>query len=108
MTVNRTNYLYQFQGRILTKRLATASPTSKYSGQSYYVLAILQKDHTKKSLQVFPTKLASEKIWTTIEAGNCFGKKYLFRCRNQKGYFYLVDWEELKSQPTKETYEKPQ
>ena len=94
---NRTNYLYQFQGQITKKRLAQASSQSKYAGQTYYVLTILQPDQTRKSLQVFPTKLANSHIWPTLEQGQCFGKKYLFFCRNQKGYYYLVNWEELKS-----------
>ena len=91
----RSQYIYQFPGKILTKRLAQASPTSKYAGQPYYVLAILQKDHTKKSIQVFKDKLASKPIWTSIEQGNCLGRQYLLLCRNQRGYFYLVDWKEL-------------
>ena len=97
---NRANYIYQFTGSIIKKRLAQASPQSKYAGQDYYVLTILQKDQTRKSLQVFPTKLAQPSIWTTLEQGHCFGKKYLFLCRNQKGYYYLVNWEELPSNGT--------
>ena len=97
MTTIRTNYLYQFKGKILTKRLAQASPTSKYSGQSYYVLTIQQTNQTKKSLQVFPSKLSNPQILPTLKKSSCFGKKYLFFCRNQKGYYYLVNWEELPS-----------
>jgi hypothetical protein len=62
MTQNRTNYLYKFTGTIIKKRPAIASPTSKYAGQSYYVLTILQADKTKKSLQVFPSKLTNPQI----------------------------------------------
>ena len=98
MTKNRTNYLYQFTGTIIKKRLATASPQSKYAGQSYYVLTILQKDQTKQSIQVFPAKLASPNIWTTIEQGACFGS-YTLYCRNQKGYYYLVNWEQKPQRP---------
>ena len=89
----RTDYLYQFQGKIFKKRLAIAPPTSKYAGQSYYVLHIQQADSTRRSIQVFKSKLANPQIWTTIEAGECFGSPYSFYCRNQKGYYYLVDWE---------------
>ena len=94
----RTNYLYKFSGKVLKKRLAQASPQSKYSGQAYYVLTIQLKDHTRKSLQVFRSKLSQDQIWTAIETGNCLNSHYLFLCRNQKGYFYLVDWEQ---KPTK-------
>lgn len=93
MTSNRTNYLYQFHGRILTKRLATSPPQSKYAGQSYYVITIKQLDHTKKSIQVFKDKLAQPSIWTAIEQGT-YSDYYDFFCRNQKGYYYLVDWEQ--------------
>ncbi len=89
----RTNYLYKLSGKVLKKRLAQASPQSKYSGQVYYVLTIQLKDHTKRSLQIFRDKLASKVIWTAIEAGECLNSHYNFICRNQKGYYYLVDWE---------------
>ena len=92
MTNNRTNYLYKFQGKILTKRLAQASPQSKYAGQSYYVITIQLKDHPKKSIQVFKSKLTQAQIWTTIQGGTYSGQ-YDFYCRNQKGYYYLVNWE---------------
>jgi hypothetical protein len=93
----RTNYLYQFTGKVLKKRLAQASPQSKYSGQAYYVLTIQLKDHTRKSLQVFRSKLSQDQIWTAIEQGECLNSHYLFLCRNQKGYYYLVDWEKKPS-----------
>ncbi len=92
MTSPRTNYLYQFQGKILQKRFATASLQSKYAGQSYYVLTLKLKDQTRKSLQVFRSKLAHDSIWATIEAG-AYSGQYDFFCKNQKGYFYLVNWE---------------
>ena len=95
----RTNYLYQFAGKVLKKRLAQASPQSKYSGQSYYVLTIQLKDHTKRSLQIFKDKLASKAIWTAIEAGECLNSFYNLICRNQKGYYYLVDWEKNPENP---------
>lgn len=107
MKKNRANYLYQFQGKILTRRLAKASPNSKYANQTYYVLTILQKDHTKKSVQVFPSKLASPKIWTSIEQSQCFGSPYEFYCKNQKGYYYLVDWEKTQSFNQKKPSPKP-
>lgn len=100
MTQNRTNYLYQFTGQILKKRLAQSPPQSKYAGQEYYVLAIRQTDHTKKSIQVFRSKLAHDQIWTAIEQGTYSGQ-YDFYCRNQKGYYYLVNWEQLPSNKPK-------
>ena len=101
MTNPRTNYLYQFTGKILQKKLATASPQSKYAGQTYYVLSLKLKDQ-RKTLQVFRAKLAHDSIWTAIEAGTYSGQ-YDFFCRNQKGYFYLVNWE-----PKPPSFTKPQ
>ena len=98
--MNRTNYLYQFTGKILQKKLATASPQSKYAGQSYYVLSLKLKDQTRKTLQVFRAKLAHDLIWTAIEAGTYSGQ-YDFFCKNQKGYFYLVNWEPLPNTQSK-------
>ena len=96
----RTNYLYQFTGKIHQKKLATASPQSKYAGQTYYVLSLKLKDQTRKTLQVFRAKLAHDSIWTAIEAGTYSGQ-YDFFCRNQKGYFYLVNWEPLPNTQSK-------
>ena len=101
MKTNRTNYLYQFTGTIIKKRLATSSPTSKYAGQAYYVLTILQKNYTKQSVQIFHSKLASPQIWTTIEQG-AYSGPYDFYCRNQKGYYYLVNWEPAKPKSPKD------
>lgn len=94
--MTRTDYIYQFPGRILTKRLAQAPPLSKYAGQAYYVLTLQKPDHTKQSIQVFKPKLASTQIWTAIEQGDCLSQNYLLYCRNQKGYYYLVNWEPVK------------
>jgi hypothetical protein len=46
-------------------------------------------------LQVFKEKLANLAIWEIIQQGAFQQKKYLFKCRNVRGYYYLVDWEEL-------------
>ena len=92
MNSPRTNYLYQFTGKILHKKLATASPQSKYAGQTYYVLSLKLQDQTRKTLQVFRAKLAHDSIWTAIKQGTYSGQ-YAFFCRNQKGYYYLVNWE---------------
>lgn len=95
MTKTRSQHLYKFKGKIIKKKLATSSPQSKYAGQSYYVLNILQSDKTKRSLQVFKSKLDHDYMWTSIESGTYSGSTYNFFCRNQKGYYYLVNWEEI-------------
>jgi hypothetical protein len=95
MTSNRTNFVYQFTGTIIKKKSAISSPASKYAGQPYYVLTIRELDQTKQSIQVFRSKLAHDSIWTAIEQGTYSGQ-YVFYCRNQKGYYYLVNWGSVK------------
>ena len=97
MTKSRANYLYQLTGTIQGKKPQKASPKSKYAGQLFYNLAVSLEDPHQhiKLIQVFKDKLANPEIWTTIEQGKEFQQKYLFSCRNQRGYYYLVDWEEV-------------
>jgi hypothetical protein len=96
MTKARNQYIYQLTGTIQSKTLHKASPTSKYAGQAYYKLYTNLENQPNKVLQVFPDKLFSPSIWASIEQGQCLQKKYLFKCRNQRGFYYLVDWEEIK------------
>ena len=97
MTKARAQYLYHLTGLIQKKHSKKPSPRSQYAGQSYYDLAVqLEPPYQHiKTIQVFKNKLAQEKIWTTIESKPDFHSQYLFHCRNQRGHFYLVDWEEV-------------
>ena len=95
MTKARNEYIYHLTGTIQYKTLTKASPKSQYAGNPFYNLTIIQENKLKKTIQVFPEKLADLTIWETITQGQCYQKKYLFRCRNTRGYYYLVDWEEL-------------
>ena len=98
MTKQRNQFLYQLKGTIQARTLEKASPKSKYAGQKFYRLRIVQADLPTKSIQVFRAKLTNPKIWTTLrkaKRGELPKKRYLFHCRNQRGYYYLVDWEEL-------------
>lgn len=96
MTKQRNEYIYYLTGTIQNKKLKKPSLRSKYSGNPYYDLTVnLAKPYKHiKSLQVFPNKLTNPAVWTTIEQGS-WATKYIFYCRNQRGYFYLVDWEEV-------------
>jgi hypothetical protein len=91
MTKARTAYIYQFQGAIQTKTLHQASPKSKYANQPYYKLRTQLENQPNKVLQVFKDKLINPAIWEAIEQSRCFKRKYLFSCRNSRGYYYLVD-----------------
>lgn len=97
MTKQRAEFLYQLKGTILSRTLNKASSQSKYAGQKFYRLRVKLEDHTK-SLQVFRAKLTNPQIWTTLrkaKRGAFSGQQFIFHCRNQRGYFYLVDWEKL-------------
>lgn len=98
MTKSRANYLYHLEGSIQNKKPQKASPKSKYAGQLFYNLTVSLEDPHQhiKLIQVFKDKLANPEIWTAIEQGKEFQQKYHFSCRNQRGYYYLVDWEEVK------------
>lgn len=96
MTKQRAEFLYQLKGTILSRTLNKASPESKYAGQKFYRLRVKLEDHTK-SLQVFKDKV-NPKIWNIlrkVKRGAFSGQQFIFHCRNQRGYFYLVDWEKL-------------
>jgi len=95
MTKQRQEYIYQFKGTIHQKTLTKASPTSKYAGKEYYKLVIIQSNQLKKTLQVFKEKLTNPQIWEVIQQRQYSKKKYLFSCRNVRGYYYLVNWEEM-------------
>ena len=102
MTKARNEYIYQFTGIIHARILTKASPTSKYAGQEYYLLKIIQPDQTKKTLQVFQEKLANPQIWEAIQQRQYSKGKYLFFCRNIRGYYYLVNWKQLPQEVQKE------
>jgi hypothetical protein len=59
------------------------------------LLVNLTKPHQHiKTIQLFAEKLTNPTIWETIQAKE-LPAKYHFACRNIRGYYYLVDWEEL-------------
>lgn len=96
MTKARARFIYQLKGIILGRQPKIASPHSKYAGQEYYNLQTILENQPNKVIQVFRDKLTNPAIWETIQQGQCFKKQYLFKCRNQRGHCYLVDWEEVK------------
>lgn len=98
MTKARNEFIYRLTGTIQSKKPKKASSRSKYAGQNYYDLVITLESPYQhiKLIQVFEDKLENPQVWETIEQDQCFQKKYFFACRNQRGYYYLVNWEELK------------
>ena len=97
MTKTRTEYIYQFTGTILGRQFLQPSPESKYAGQKYLTLKVVLENQPFKSLQVFKEKV-NPALWDFIKntkPKELAKKKYLFSCRNQRGYYYLVKMEEV-------------
>ena len=98
MTKTRTEYIYKFTGTILGRQFLQASPASKYAGQKYLTLKVVLENQPFKRLQVFKEKLANPALWNLIKntkPKEQAKRKYLFSCRNQRGYYYLVKMEEV-------------
>jgi len=98
----RSQYLYKLTGSILCRTPCQATPPSKYAGQTYYKLKITQPNQTTKTLQVFKDK-ANPQLWEAIEQKQYSKQNYLFKCLNFRGYYYLVDSEELAEERKEET-----
>ena len=111
MTKTRNEYIYQFTGTVLGRQFLKASPTSKYAGAEYLILKVVLENQPFKSLQVFKEKLINPALWDFIKntkPQEHAKRKYLFSCRNQRGYYYLVDWEELPVEENPEAKEENQ
>jgi hypothetical protein len=97
MNKARAQYIYQLKGQISKLQAKKVSPKSQYAGQPYYDLLVnLKKPYEHiRIIQAFPEKITNPTIWETIQR-QAFAPQYLFRCRNVRGYYHLVDWEEVK------------
>ena len=103
-STHRGNYTYQLVGTLRSKQLKRHS---KYS-QHYYQLLLTCESHPQVTkIFVFKSKLTNPTIWPTLEADQGFSKRYLLKCRNYQGYYYLVDWEKLSNEEIKNDYERP-
>ena len=111
MNKKRAEYIYKFTGTILGRQFLKASPESKYAGQKYLTLKVVLENQPFKSSQVFKEKLINPTLWDLIKntkPKELAKRKYLFSCRNQRGYYYLVDWEELPVEENPEAKEENQ
>jgi hypothetical protein len=93
MTKNlkRNLYTYKLLGKIQSK---TQRQNPKYDQPFYQLNINCLNEPLIKKLFVFQSKLTNSLIWNTLATNNYLGKKYLFHCRNYRGSYYLVDWEE--------------
>lgn len=101
MNKKRAEFIYKFTGSLLARQLLQAPLESKYAGKKFYRLRITLADKSTKSLSVYQNKLENPRIWKTLQKaqrGEFTQRKFIFHCRNVRGYYHLVDWEEL---PTK-------
>ena len=90
--MNRSQYLYHYQGFIHKKK---KRKNPQYTQYFYQLNVHCEKNPEIKKIFAFKGKL-NPKIWTSIEQNKFLGKQYLFSCRNYQGSYYLTEWEELK------------
>ena len=94
MTKLRSQYLYKFQGTIQSKIRRTSK---KYSQYFYQLNIACSNLPTLTKIFAFKDKIFHPTIWPTLESDQYLGKTYLFFCRNYRGSYYLINWEELQS-----------
>lgn len=106
MTKQRSEYIYRLIG-VITKKKKFLPKEGKYLGTYYYGLAV-EIEHKPEiiSINVFPDRLENKTILESIENEQYLGKRYLLRCKNWRGHYYLIDWEERgnSSQENKENH----
>jgi len=90
MTKNRANYLYKFTGTI-QKKYRRKNPEHT---QHFWQLKVNLENQLPQKFFAFKNKTKSL-IWNALESDAYVGKKYLFSCRNYRGSYCLVDWEEV-------------
>jgi hypothetical protein len=86
----RNHYLYQIKGTIHgqeTRKIPT-------NPQHFYQLNITCENQPISKIFVFKPK-TTEAIWQAVEQKTCFGQRYLFYCKNYRGYYHVLDWEAL-------------
>lgn len=87
----RNLYAYQLLGTVQTLNQRT---NPKHT-QHFYQLNITCQNYPEiKKIFVFYPKLTNLTIWNALATNACLGKTYLFKCRNYRGSYYLIDWEE--------------
>lgn len=86
----RAEYIYRLIGTIQNKK-----PRQSSKGQFYQLQFLCENVPKVDKIFVFDDKLTNPTIWAAIEQDNCFNSRYLLKCRNYSGHYYLVDWKEL-------------
>ena len=95
MTKARNNYVYQLIGKVKGKN-KRFSKSEKYQGTYYWQLNITCENKPAiEKIMVFPVALENKEIWAKIENSDYLDKKYTFFCKNYRGSYRLINWEEL-------------
>jgi hypothetical protein len=92
----RSQYTYKFTGTILGRQFLKAPLESKYAGQKYLTLKVVLENQPFK-LKVFEEKV-NPSLWSLLlqaKPKQVLRKKYTFYCQNTRGYYHLVNWEEV-------------
>ena len=102
----RSQYLYQLKGTIHgqeTRKIPT-------NPQHFYQLNITCENQPLSKIFVFKSKTTPQ-IWQAVEQKQCLGQRYLFYCKNYRGYYHVLDWEALPigqdQNPKKCQYQSP-
>lgn len=95
MTKQRSNYLYHLVG-VITKKKKFLPKEGKYLGTHYYNLEVeIEGKPEIKTINVFPDRLENKTVLEIIESEQYLGKRCLLCCKNWRGYYYLINWEEI-------------
>ena len=97
MNKKRIAFIYDLFGKIENTKKCKPKNVEKTSSFYHKLKVNLENKNHIKSIYVFPNRLTNQEIWQDIEQTNYQGKKYHFQCRNHMGYYYLIDWQELKN-----------
>ena len=88
---HRGNYLYELIGTLRAKKLKR---NPQYTQHYYQLLLTCENLPQITKIFVFKSK-TTPPIWQTVETGDYFGQRYLLKCRNYQGHYYLVEWKKL-------------
>lgn len=87
----RNQYLYQLKGTLHGQQLRK----KPHKDQPFYQVNITCENlPAVQKIYVFENKVSAE-IWQALEKNQGYGQRYLFFCQNYRGYYNLIDWEEL-------------
>lgn len=87
----RNLYTYRLIGAIQSLQKRT---NPKHSTPFYQLNLTCQNFPHIQKIFAFQSKLKNPTLWNSLTTSSYLGKTYLFSCRNYRGSYYLIDWEE--------------